>query len=265
MNQPLAFVHHDAKIAPNVVIEPFAYITKDVEIGEGTWIGPHAVIMDGARIGKNCRVFPGAVVSAIPQDLKYKGEETLTIIGDNTTIRECVTINRGTVALGKTQVGDNCLIMAYVHIAHDCVVGNNCILVNNVTLAGHIVIDDWAILGGLTAVQQFLHIGAHVMIAGGSKVMKNVPPFVKAARDPLSYAGINSVGLRRRNFSNEAIRAIQDSYRLVFQSGHNVSHALELVESEIAPLPERDEILKFIRSAKGGIIKGYTGKKDDEE
>ncbi len=154
MNQPFSYIHPQAKIAKNVVIEPFVTIAANVEIGEGTIIESNVTIMEGARIGKNCRIFPGAVISAIPQDLKYEGEETLTIIGDNTTIRECVTINRGTNALGKTVVGSNCLLMAYVHVAHDCIVGNNCILANNVNLAGHIEIEDWVVVGGMTAVHQ---------------------------------------------------------------------------------------------------------------
>ncbi|PKP23498.1 MAG: acyl-[acyl-carrier-protein]--UDP-N-acetylglucosamine O-acyltransferase, partial [Bacteroidetes bacterium HGW-Bacteroidetes-22] len=191
MNQPLAYVHPQAKVAKNVVIEPFVNIEKNVEIGEGTWIGSNVTIMEGARIGKNCKIFPGAVVSAIPQDLKFNGEETIVKIGDNTTVREFVTINRGTKASYETIVGNNCLLMAYVHIAHDCIVGNNVILTNAATLAGHITIDDYAIVGGLSAVHQFCKIGAHTMISGGSLVRKDVPPYTKAAREPLSYVGIN--------------------------------------------------------------------------
>jgi UDP-N-acetylglucosamine acyltransferase len=191
MNQPLAYVHPQARIAKNVVIEPFVNIEKNVEIGEGTWIGSNVTIMEGARIGKNCRIFPGAVIAAIPQDLKYAGEDTLVRIGDNTTIREFVTINRGTKANMETVVGNNCLLMAYVHIAHDCIVGNNCILANAVTLAGHITVEDWSIIGGITAVHQFVTIGQHSMISGGSLVRKDVPPYTKAAREPLSFVGIN--------------------------------------------------------------------------
>src|SRR6056297_48166 len=230
MNQQLSYIHPEAKIAANVVIEPFVSISKNVESGDGTWIGPNVTIMEGARIGKNCKIFPGAVVSAIPQDLKFKGEETTTHIGDNTTLRECVTVNRGTQSKGKTVVGDNCLLMAYVHVAHDSFIGNNVILGNACNLAGEIKVDDFAILSGLVAVHQFVHIGSHVMISGGSLVRKDVPPFIKAAREPLSYVGINSVGLRRRNFSNENIKEIQDIYREVYQKGNNKSQAIKKVE-----------------------------------
>jgi UDP-N-acetylglucosamine acyltransferase len=255
MNQPLAFVHSEAKIAHNVVIEPFAVIHKDVEIGEGSWIGSHVTIMEGARIGKNVRIFPGAVVSAIPQDLKFGGEYSLTTIGDNSTIRECVTINRGTSAHGRTEIGQNCLIMAYVHVAHDCVIGNNCILVNNVQMAGHVIMDDWAIIGGSSSVQQFSRIGTHAMVGGGSLIRKDVPPFAKAAREPLSYAGINSIGLRRRGFSNEKINEIQEIYRYLYIKGYNISQAISKIELELPATAERDEILNFIRSAKRGVIK----------
>lgn len=258
MNQPLAYVHPQAKLAKNVVIEPFVNIEKNVEIGEGTWIGSNVTIMEGARIGKNCRIFPGAVIAAIPQDLKFIGEDTLVRIGDNTTIREFVTINRGTQAAGETSVGNNCLLMAYVHVAHDCIVGNNVILANAVNLAGHIKIDDYAILEGMVAVQQFINIGTHTFIAGASLVRKDVPPFVKAAREPISYVGINSVGLRRRGFSNEKINEIQDIYRIIFLSGHNTTKAVEIVETTMQPTPERDEILSFIGNSTRGIMKGYS-------
>ncbi|MCL2027073.1 MAG: acyl-ACP--UDP-N-acetylglucosamine O-acyltransferase [Bacteroidales bacterium] len=256
MYHPLTNVHPEAKIAENVIIEPFATIYKNVEIGEGTWIGPNAVIMEGARIGKNCKIFPGAVISGIPQDLKFIGEETTAVIGDNTTIRECVTINRGTQANWETRVGNNCLIMSYVHLGHDCVVGNNCILSGNTGLAGHVVVDDWAILGGFCAVQQFMHIGSHTYIAGGSLVRKDIPPFTKAAREPISFVGINSVGLQRRGFADEQIAQIQEIYRYIYLKDLNISNALELIEKEISQTPERDEILSFIRNSKIGIMKG---------
>ena len=209
MIQPLAYIHPQAKIAENVVIEPFVTIYKDVIIGEGTWIGSNVTIMDGARIGKNCRIFPGAVISAQPQDLKYKGEASTVTIGDNTIIRECVTLNRGT-ALDKntTTIGANCLLMAYVHVAHDCFIGDNVIIANSVQLAGHIEVQDFAFIGGASAVHQFVSIGAHSIISGGSLVRKDVPPYTKAGREPLSYVGINSVGLRRRGFSSEQIYAV---------------------------------------------------------
>ena len=203
MIHQLAVVDRRAKIGDNVTVEPFTTIAPDVEIGEGTWIGPNVTIMDGARIGKNCKIFPGTVISAVPQDLKFEGENSYVIIGDNTTIRECVTINRGTKSLGHTKIGNNCLIMATAHIAHDCVLGDNVIIVNGCGVAGHVEIGDFAIIGGITAIHQFSRIGKHAMISGGSLIRKDIPPYVKVAREPLSYAGINSVGLRRRGFSNE--------------------------------------------------------------
>lgn len=257
MKQPLAYVHPEANVADNVVIEPFVSIDKDVIIGEGTRIGSSVTIMPGVRIGKNCRIFPGAVIGAVPQDLKYKGEYSTVEIGDNTTIREFVTINRGTSAKGKTVVGNNCLLMAYVHVAHDCVVGNDVILVNNTQLAGEVVIDDYAILGGMTAVHQFVHVGSHVMVSGGSLVRKDIPPFIKAGREPLSYVGINSIGLRRRNFNNEKIREVQEIYRYIYQKGLNISQAVEIIEAEMPASTERDEVLLFIKDSKRGIIRGY--------
>ncbi len=258
MNQPLAYVHPQANIARNVVIEPFVTIHKNVEIGEGTWIGSNVTIMEGARIGKNCKIFPGAVISAAPQDLKYAGEETTVEIGDNTTIREFVTVNRGTKESNKTVIGSNCLLKAYVHMAHDCVIGNHCILANAANLAGHITMHDFAILGGLSAVHQFVNIGTHVMISGGSLVRKDVPPYTKAARDPLSFVGINSIGLRRRGFTSEQINQIQDIYRVIYLKNMNVSQSLTYIETEIAASPERDEILSFISKSSRGIMKGYS-------
>jgi UDP-N-acetylglucosamine acyltransferase len=258
MNQPLAYVHPQAKLAKNVVIEPFVNIEKNVEIGDGTWIGSNVTIMEGARIGKNCKIFPGAVIAAIPQDLKYDGEDTLVRIGDNNTIREFVTINRATKANWETVIGNNNLLMAYVHVAHDCIVGNNCILANGCTLAGHISIDDWAIVGGLSAVHQFVNIGQHSMVSGGSLVRKDVPPYTKAAREPLSFVGINSIGLRRRGFTSEKINEIQDIYRYIYLKGLNVTQALELIEATMPATFERDEILSFTAKSSRGIMKGYS-------
>ncbi len=257
MKQPLAYVSPESQVADNVVIEPFVTIDKDVVIGEGTRIGSNATILPGTRIGKNCQIFPGAVVGAIPQDLKFKGEYTTVEIGDNTTIRECVTVNRGTAARGKTVIGSNCLIMAYVHIAHDCVVGNNVILVNSTQLAGEVIVDDWVIIGGMSAVHQFCHIGSHVMLSGGSLVRKDVPPYIKAGREPLSYVGVNSIGLRRRSYNNEKIREVQDIYRYIYQKGLNTSQAVEIIEADMPATPERDEILLFVKDSKRGIIRGY--------
>ena len=259
MNQPLAYVHPQAKIARNVVIEPFTTIHANVTIGSGTWIGSNVTIMEGARIGKNCRIFPGTVISAIPQDLKFEGEDSITIIGNNTTIRECVTINRGTNASGETRIGENVLIMASAHIAHDCIVGDNAIIVNGVALAGHVTIGNYAIVGGLAAVHQFIHIGDHAMISGGSLVRKDVPPYTKAAKEPLSYVGINSIGLRRRGFTTEKIREIQNIYRLLYQKNFNNTQAMEKIEAEMEATSERDEILLFIRNSQRGIMKGYWG------
>jgi len=259
MNQPLAYIHPGAKIATNVVVEPFTTIHNDVIIGSGTWIGSNVTIMEGARIGKNCRIFPGAVISAIPQDLKFDGEDSLAIIGDNTTIRECVTVNRGTKALGKTQIGDNCLIMATSHVAHDCIVGNNCILANGSIIAGHVTIGDFAILSGLVAVHQFIHIGDHAMVSGGSLVRKDVPPFSKAGKEPLSFIGINSIGLRRRGFVTAKIREIQDIFRILYQKNYNTTQALGIIEAEMEATKERDQIILFIKNSQRGIMKGYTG------
>ena len=257
MNQPLAYVHPGAKIAKNVVIEPFTTIHNNVKIGEGTWIGSNVTIMEGARIGKNCNIFPGAVISAIPQDLKFQDEETTVEIGDGTTLREYVTINRGTVDRGKTVVGKNCLIMAYCHIAHDCIVGDNCIFSNNSTLAGHVTVGNHVILAGMTAVHQFCTIGQHAFITGGSLVRKDVPPFVKGAREPMSYVGINSIGLRRRGFKSEKIREIQNIFRILYQKSYNNTQAVRLIEAEMEATNERDEILQFIKNSKRGIMKGY--------
>ncbi|NND50793.1 MAG: acyl-ACP--UDP-N-acetylglucosamine O-acyltransferase, partial [Flavobacteriaceae bacterium] len=230
MNQPLAYVHPGAKIAKNVVIEPFTTIHNNVIIGDGTWIGSNVTIMEGARIGKNCNIFPGAVISAIPQDLKYNDEETTVEIGNNVTIRECATIHKGTIDKMKTVIGDNCLLMAYCHIAHDCIIGSNCILSNNATLGGHITIGDWVVLGGLTAIHQFCSIGNHAFVTGGSLVRKDVPPYVKAGREPLSYVGINSVGLRRRGFTSEKISEIQNIYRILYQKNYNNTQASSIIE-----------------------------------
>lgn len=257
MNQPLAYVHPGAKIAKNVVIEPFTTIHNNVTIGEGTWIGSNVTIMEGARIGKNCNIFPGAVISAMPQDLKYKGEETTVQIGNNTTIRECATINKGTLDRMKTVIGNNCLVMAYCHVAHDCIVGDNCIFSNNSTLAGHITIGKNVVLAGMVAVHQFVSIGNHAFVTGGSLVRKDVPPYVKAAREPLSYVGINSVGLRRRGFDSEKIREIQNIYRILYQKNLNNTQAASIIEAEVEATPERDEILQFIRYSQRGIMKGY--------
>jgi UDP-N-acetylglucosamine acyltransferase len=254
----LAYIHPGAKLGANVTVEPFTTIYGDVVIGDGTWIGPNVTIMDGARIGKNCKIFSGAVISAVPQDLKFKGEVTTAEIGDNTTIRECVTMNRGTVDKNKTVIGSNCLIMAYVHIAHDCILGNNIIIANSVNLAGHVDIEDWAILEGYVGVSQFIRIGAHAFISGQTGVRKNVPPFCKAAREPISYIGVNSVGLRRRGFSDESVQKIENIYRTLFVKGHNTSNAVSIIEKEEPASNEKDQILSFIRNSPNGIMRGIS-------
>ncbi|MFT6746413.1 MAG: UDP-N-acetylglucosamine acyltransferase [Glaciecola sp.] len=261
MNQPLAYVHPQAKIAKNVVIEPFVTIDKDVEIGEGTWVASNVTIMEGTRIGKNCKIFPGAVIGAIPQDLKFGGEYSTVEIGDDVTIRECVTINRGTKDRDKTVIKDGVLLMAYVHVAHDCLIGEHAILANSVNLAGHVTIGEFAILGGGSLVHQFVTIGKHAMITGGALVRKDVPPFTKAAREPLSYVGINSIGLRRRGFVSEKINEIQGIYRQIYLKGQNTSQAISFVEAELKASKERDEIISFVQESKRGIMKGYFSPK----
>ncbi|MBQ7209945.1 MAG: acyl-ACP--UDP-N-acetylglucosamine O-acyltransferase [Paludibacteraceae bacterium] len=256
MKQPLAYIHPNAKIHPSVIIDPFVCIEGNVEIGAGTRIGSNVTICEGTRIGKNCTIFPGAVVGAIPQDLKFQGEDSLVIIGDNTVLREFVTVHRGTASRGKTVVGSNCLIMAYCHVAHDCILGNNIIMSNATQLAGEVVIGDYAVIGGGTLVHQFTRIGAHVMIQGGSKVNKDIPPYITAAREPIQYCGINSIGLRRRGFTNEQIHSIQSTYRVIYQSALNVSQAMERIEEEIDSTVERDEIILFIRNSPRGICRG---------
>ncbi len=256
MIQELSFIHPEAKIGANVEIGPFVYIDKNVEIGDGCVIMAHATILSGARIGKNVRIFPNAVISAIPQDLKFRGEETTAVIGDNTTIRECATVNRGTASKGTTIVGSNCLLMAYTHIAHDCVLGDNIIIGNASQIAGEVVIDDWAILSGSVLVHQFSHIGSHVIIQGGSRVGKDVPPYVTAGRDPLIYVGLNMVGLRRRGYTNDQIKDIQDVYRFVYQSGLNTTQAIEKIIAEVPETIEKKTIVDFIKSSQRGIIRG---------
>jgi len=256
MIHSLTNIHPDAKIGKGVTVGPFTSISADVEIGDGTWIGPNVSVMDGSRIGKNCEIHPGAVISNKPQDLKYEGEKTLTFIGDGTVVRECATINRGTAHRSKTVVGKGCLIMAYVHIAHDCVLGDHCILANSVQVAGHVQIDDHARLGGTTAVHQFVRIGCHTMVGGGSLVRKDVPPFVMAAREPLIYSGVNSVGLQRSGYSNQEIDQISDIYRYFYLKKYNKAQALKMIETDLPDTPERRLILDFIHNSERGVIKG---------
>ncbi len=262
MIHQLAAVDRRAKIGKRVVVEPFTTIASDVEIGDDTWIGPNVTIMDGARIGKRCFIFPGTVISAIPQDLKFDGEDSQVIIGDDTTIRESVTVNRGTKARGFTKIGNNCLIMATNHIAHDCIIGDSVIMANGCGIAGHVEIGDYTVMGGLSAVHQFGKIGKHVMVSGGTLVRKDIPPYIKVAREPMAYAGLNSIGLRRRGFTNEKIFEIQNIYRTLFQSNLNVSQAANFIEKEMLPTLERDEILQFIVNSPRGVVKGYGNGKE---
>ena len=253
---PQAFVHEDAQVGDGVVIEPFAYIGPNVKIGDRTWVGPNANIMDRTTIGADCKIFPGAVLGAEPQDLKFSNEPTNVVIGNRTVIRECVTIHRATVDRHNTVVGDDCLIMAYVHLAHDVHVGNHVILANAVNVAGHCTVEDWAIVEGMVGVQQFVRIGAHAFVAGGSLVRKNVPPYVKAAREPLSFIGVNSIGLRRRGFLQDRIQRIEDIYRTLYVQNANMSLALKVADVEFPKCEEKDLVLDFIRESDKGIIRG---------
>ena len=230
MISPLAYIHPEAKIGENVEIGPFVYIDKNVVIGDNNIIMPNANILYGARIGNNNRIFPGAVIGAVPQDLKFKGEETTAEVGDNNTIRENVTINRGTAAKGKTVVGSNNLLMEGVHVAHDAIIGNGCIIGNSTKFAGEIIIDDYSIISASVLMHQFCRVGGYGMIQGGSRFSKDIPPFIIAGRDPIAYCGINIVGLRRRGFSNELIENIHNAYRIIYNSGKNTAEALEQVK-----------------------------------
>lgn len=256
MIHPLACVDPKAVIDPTAEVGPFAYIEANVEVGARTKIMANATVLSGARIGADCTVFPSAVVGAIPQDLKFRGEDTLAIIGDHTVIRECATVHRGTASKGQTVVGSHCLIMAYSHVAHDCLLHDHIILSNATQLAGEVVVDDYAILGGGSLVHQFTHVGTHSMTQGGTKVNKDIPPYVIAAREPVSFCGINSVGLSRRGFTREQVAAIQDTYRLIYMSGLNVSQALQQISETLPQSPERDEIANFITTSPRGVIRG---------
>jgi UDP-N-acetylglucosamine acyltransferase len=252
----LASVSPKARIGKNVTIEAFATIYEDAEIGDDTHVYPNAVICPDTVIGSGCKIFPGAIIGIVNQDLKYKGEKSNTVIGNNTIIREYATIHKGTADRMTTKVGNNCLIMAYVHLGHDCLIGNNVIIANNGSLAGHITVEDYAIIEGVVAAQQFVNIGAHSFIAGASLVRKSVPPYIRVAREPLQFIGVNTIGLARRGFDKEIIKQIEDIYRIIFVRGHNITNALEIVEGEMASTPIRKEIIDFIRNQKDGIVKG---------
>ena len=256
MKQPLAYIHPSAIIDDSVVIDPFVTIDKDVIIGAGTRIYSNVTILPGTRIGENCQIFPGAVIGAIPQDLKFKGEYTTVEIGNNNVIRECVTIHRGTASKGRTVIGDNNLIMAYCHVAHDCVLGNNIIMSNATQLAGEVYIEDYAVIGGGSLVHQFVHLGKHIMIQGGTRIGKHIPPFITVGREPACYSGINSIGMRRRGYTNEQINNVQDIFRIIYNSGLNVTEAVDKIMNDCPATAERDEIIIFIRNSGRGIIRG---------
>lgn len=253
-----ADVHPEAQIGEGVVVESFTRIYEDVTIGARTKIHPNVTIYPGTRIGEDCEIFPGVVIGVVSQDLKFEGEYTTVEIGNRTKIRECVTIHRGTKDRWKTKVGDDCLLMTYVHVAHDCFVGNNVILASYVGLSGHVTIDDHAILEGCAVAQQFVRIGAHAFIAGASLIRKNVPPFVKCAREPLTFAGVNSIGLRRRGSSDEEVKEIEDIYRILFVLNSNVSKGIEAVKESIPASTIRDQIIEFIETSDKGVIRGLT-------
>jgi len=252
------FIDPDAKLGQGVKVGHFSVIEADVEIGEGTEIGHNVTILSGTRIGKNCKIFPGAVIAAIPQDLKFNNEYSTVEIGDNTTIRECVTVNRGTVDKHKTTIGNNCLLMAYVHIAHDVSIGDHCIIANLASIAGHVIIDDHVVIEGIVGIQQFIRVGRFAFLSGGSKVRKNIPPFVKAARDPLVYAGVNSIGLKRNGFESDKVKAIEDIYRVLYVKNSNLSKGIADVNKNLSQNPYSKEILDFIETSENGVIKGMV-------
>ena len=256
MISPLAHVDPAAQIGAGVHIEPFAYVAADVVIGDGTWIGPHVTVLDGARIGKDCKIFPGAVISGIPQDLKFAGERTTAEVGDRSVIRECVTINRGTSDRKRTAVGTDCLLMAYTHVAHDALLGNHVIVANSGNIAGHVTVEDWVIIEGMVGIQQFVTIGQHAFVAGGSLVRKNIPPFIKAAREPLSYIGVNSIGLRRRGFTQERVLRIEDIYRTLYVQNGNLTQALKIADAELPAGEDKKTVLDFIARSDKGVIRG---------
>lgn len=258
MISKLANISEDAQLGKNVIVDSFSVIFENVTIGEGTRIHPNVTIYPNTVIGKNCEIFPGAVIGATPQDLKFDGENTKVEIGDNTVIRECVTIHRATADRWITKIGSNCLLMTYVHVAHDCQIGDNVILASYVGLSGHVIIDDFCILEGKVAAQQFVHIGAHAFIAGASLIRKDIPPYVKVAREPLTFAGVNSVGLRRRGFKDQDVRLIEDIYRTIFVQNNNVSKGIEAIQDSFEDSTIKNEIISFITSSERGVIRGIV-------
>jgi UDP-N-acetylglucosamine acyltransferase len=252
---PTAVIHPDAKIGNDVTIDAFTFVEKDVEIGDGTKIGPHVCIYDGSRIGKNVKIFQGAAVSNAPQDLKYAGEEAHFIIGDNTVIREFTTLHRGTVDKGFSSIGANCLLMAYAHVAHDCTIGDNCIIANSVQIGGHVEIEDYVIVGGCTPIHQFSKVGQHCMVGGGFRVIADVPPYVIAGGEPLRYAGLNLIGLRRRGFSNEDIATIKEAYNILYNSGLNTTQAKDKLKDMYSEHLHVKNILNFLEKSNRSLIR----------
>lgn len=252
----MACVHPDAKLGDNIEVGPFAFIDAGTEIGDGCHILNGASIYNHVKMGRDCTVFPGAVVGAIPQDLKYEGEESWVEIGDRVNIRECATVNRGTQASGKgvTRIGSDTLIMSYAHVAHDCQIGKHCIVVSYTGLAGETDMDDWAVMGGKSGSHQFSKIGAHAFVAAYAKITKDVPPYVLAGREPVVFEGVNRVGLLRRGFTEEQVNEIKDIYDALYFQGMNVSQAVEFIEAHFPASEHRDTILRFIRNSKRGII-----------
>ena len=260
MISPLAYVHPDAQIGNNVTVEPFAYIAGDVVIGDDCWIGPGAVIHDGARIGKRCKIHTAASISCLPQDLKFRGEKTTAEIGDDNDIREYVTISRGTASRGKTVIGNGNLFMAYVHVAHDDVIGSHCVVANRCSFAGEVEVGDWVVIGGHCAIHQWTKIGDHVMLQGGCMLSKDVPPFITVRSDTSSYAGLNRIGLQRRGFTDEQLDNLTKTCRILFQSDMNYMNACNEAEAQVPQSAERDALIDFIRSSQRGVIKPYTSK-----
>lgn len=260
MISPLAYVHPDAQIGNNVTVEPFAYIAGDVVIGDDCWIGPGAVIHDGARIGKRCKIHTAASISCLPQDLKFRGEKTTAEIGDDNDIREYVTISRGTASRGKTVIGNGNLFMAYVHVAHDDVIGSHCVVANRCSFAGEVEVGDWVVIGGHCAIHQWTKIGDHVMLQGGCMLSKDVPPYITVRSDTSSYAGLNRIGLQRRGFTDEQLDNLTKTCRILFQSDMNYMNACNEAEAQVPQSAERDALIDFIRSSQRGVIKPYTSK-----
>lgn len=251
---PTAIVSSKAKLGENITVHQYAIIHDNVEVGDYCVIGPHAVLYDGARIGNRVKISQGASIANVPQDLSFRNEDSVFVIGDDTTIREFVTCHRGTKATGVSKVGTNCLLMAYTHVAHDCVLGDNIILANGVQLGGHVHIEDYAIIGGMTPVHQFCKVGRHSMTGGAFKISQDLPPFILAAHVPLRFAGLNIVGLRRRGFAAQDIEALKKAYKYLYDNSLNVSQAVKKIEAELSDNQYVQQVLEFVKNSKRGIV-----------